>query len=81
MNYKIMLRVCSLVLFIEIGCMVPSLLISLYTQDQMALIGFLGAMLIAGALGVVMYGISDHCPNEFLCSRRYARDCPCLGTH
>jgi trk system potassium uptake protein len=69
MNYKIMLRVCSLVLFIEIGCMVPSLLISLYTQDQMALIGFLGAMLIAGALGVVMYGISDHCRMNF-----YARE-------
>ena len=58
MNYKIMMRVCSWILVIEIGCMVPSLGVAIYTGDQMAVIGFIGAMAAAGALSLLMYAVS-----------------------
>ncbi len=40
MNYKIMMRVCSWILVIEIGCMTPALGVAIYTGDQMAVLGF-----------------------------------------
>lgn len=55
MNYKIMMRVCSWILVIEIGCMTPALGVAIYTGDQMAVIGFIGAMAAAGALSLLMY--------------------------
>ena len=55
MNYKIMMRVCAWILVIEIGCMTPALGVAIYTGDQMAVIGFIGAMATAGAMSLLMY--------------------------
>ena len=55
MNYKIMMRVCAWILVIEIGCMTPAMGVAIYTGDQMAVIGFIGAMATAGALSLLMY--------------------------
>jgi trk system potassium uptake protein len=60
MNYKVMMHVCSWILVIEMVCMVPSLLVSVLTFDQRAVIGFLGAMAIAGVLATVLFLLSDH---------------------
>ena len=54
MNYKIMMRVCAWILVIEIGCMTPALGVAIYTGDQMAVIGFIGAMATAGAVSWLM---------------------------
>lgn len=59
MNYKMMMRVCSWILIIEIGCMIPSLAIGIVTRDQAATIGFIVAIIAAGTIALLMYAGSD----------------------
>lgn len=65
MNYKIMMRMWSWILIIEIGLMVPSFVISVATRDQMAVIGFVGAMVVAAAVAFVFFAGSNRCRMNF----------------
>ncbi len=58
MNYRLMMRVCSWILIIEIGCMAPSLVIAIVTRDPKATVGFVTAMLVAGGISLLMYIVS-----------------------
>ena len=55
MNYRMILRIIALVLFIEAGLLVPGTLISLSLGEHAALIGFLKTLGIIAAVSIVLY--------------------------
>lgn len=55
MNYKVMGKFISQILFVEAGFMVPALLISIFDNDKLAMIGFLGAILIILFVSVILF--------------------------
>ncbi len=65
MNYKMMGRFISQVLFIEAALMLPALGISWYCGDGMAVRGFLVAMAAAVVIAGVLYSICRGAPSAF----------------
>ncbi|MBO7252487.1 MAG: TrkH family potassium uptake protein [Oscillospiraceae bacterium] len=65
MNYKMMGRFLSQILFIEAVLMLPALLISLYCQDAMAVKGFVWSILVAAAVATVLYLLCKGAPSAF----------------
>ncbi len=65
MNYKMMGRFLSQVLFIEAGLMLPALGISLYCGDSMAIRGFVAAMAVGAALAGVLHMLCRGAPSAF----------------
>jgi len=53
MNYRMILRIISGIMVIEILAMVPSLIIACYTNDSAAQVGFVGAIGIAALIALV----------------------------
>ncbi|MBQ6999581.1 MAG: TrkH family potassium uptake protein [Oscillospiraceae bacterium] len=65
MNYKMVGRFLSQILFIEALFMVPALCISLYCADAMAVKGFLAAIGVAVGAAVVMHLLCKGAPSAF----------------
>ena len=65
MNYKMMGRFLSQILFLEGALMVPALGISLYCGDSPAAKGFLIAIAVAMVLSVLLYRICRGAPSAF----------------
>ena len=65
MNYKMMGRFLSQILFLEGALMVPALGISLYCGDSPAAKGFLIAIAVAIVLSVLLYRICRGAPSAF----------------
>ena len=65
MNYKMMGRFLSQILFLEGALMVPALGISLYCGDSPAAKGFLVAIAVAIVLSVLLYRICRGAPSAF----------------
>ena len=65
MNYKMMGRFLSQILFLEGALMVPALGISLYCGDSPAARGFLIAIAVAIVLSVLLYRICRGAPSAF----------------
>ena len=65
MNYKMMGRFLSQILFIEALFMLPALAISLYCGDSMAVRGFLWSIAIGGGIALALYLICRGAPSAF----------------
>ena len=65
MNYKMMGKFLSLILFLEAFFMLPALFISLYCGDHMATKGFLVALAAAAVPATVLYFICRSAPSAF----------------
>ena len=65
MNYKMMGRLLSQILFIEMVFMLPALGISLYCGDSMAVWGFLVAIAVALVLALVLHLLCKGAPSAF----------------
>ena len=65
MNYKMMGRFLSQILFIEAVLMIPALGISLYCGDNMAMKGFAFSILIAALLAVILSALCQGAPSAF----------------
>ena len=65
MNYKMMGRFLSQILFIEAVLMIPALCISLYCAEAMAVRGFLWSIAIAAAIAGVLYLLCRGAPSAF----------------
>lgn len=55
MNYKVMGKFISQILFVEAVFMIPALLISMFDNDKLAIIGFLGAIFIILFVSVILF--------------------------
>jgi len=65
MNYKMMGRFIAQILFIESFFMLPALGISLYCGDRGAAVGFIGTILAAIAIAVILWLICKGAPSAF----------------
>ena len=65
MNYKMMGRFIAQILFIEGFFMLPALGISLYCGDRSAAVGFIGTILAAIAIAVILWLICKGAPSAF----------------
>jgi len=65
MNYKMMGRFLSQILFIEAVLMIPALCISLYCAEPMAVRGFLWSITIAAAIAGILYLLCRGAPSAF----------------
>ena len=75
MNYKMMGRFLSQILFLEGLFMIPALCISLYCGDTMAVRGFLVSVAVALGVALVLHLICRGAPSAF-----YAREgLVCVG--
>ena len=75
MNYKMLGRFISLILFIETASMIPAFLISLFLRETRSLIAFLVAMAAAGVASALLFFLSRGAGTDF-----YAREgMVCVG--
>lgn len=65
MNYKVMGKFISQILFVEAAFMVPALFISIYDNEQPAIIGFLGAIILIILLSATLYLICKKAKQRF----------------
>ena len=65
MNYKVIGKFISRILFIEAIFMIPALLISIYDNEKPAVIGFLGAILLIMILAFILYFICKKAKQRF----------------
>ena len=65
MNYKVIGKFISRILFIEAIFMIPALLISIYDNEKPAVIGFLGAIFIITLLALILYFICKKAKQRF----------------
>ena len=75
MNYKMLGRFISLILFIETASMIPAFLISLFLRETRSLVAFLVAMAAAGVASALLFFLSRGAGTDF-----YAREgMVCVG--
>lgn len=65
MNYKVMGKFISQILFVEAVFMIPALFISMFDNDKRAMIGFLGAILIISFVSVGLFLICRKAKQRF----------------
>ena len=75
MNYKMMGKFISQILFVEAAFMLPALLLSIFYGEQAAVRGFVGAIIITLIVATVMYVLCRNAVKRF-----YAREgLVCVG--
>lgn len=75
MNYKVIGKFISQILFVEAAFMVPALIISIYDNEQSAIIGFLGAIFIIMSISAILYIICKKAKQRFFAKEGLA----CVG--
>lgn len=75
MNYKVIGKFISKILFVEAAFMVPALIISIYDNEQSAIIGFLGAIFIIMSISAILYIICKKAKQRFFAKEGLA----CVG--
>ena len=75
MNYKMMGKFISQILFVEAAFMLPALLLSIVYGEQSAVRGFIGAIIITLIVAAIMYVLCRNAVKRF-----YAREgLVCVG--
>ena len=75
MNYKMMGKFISQILFVEAAFMLPALLLSIFYGEQSAVRGFIGAIIITLIVAAIMYVLCRNAVKRF-----YAREgLVCVG--
>ena len=69
MNYKMMGKFISQILFVEAAFMLPALLLSIVYGEQSAVRGFIGAIIITLIVAAIMYVLCRNAVKRF-----YARE-------
>lgn len=65
MNYKVIRKFISRILFIEAIFMIPALIISIYDNEKPAAIGFLGAIFLIMVLSFILYLVCKKAKQRF----------------
>ena len=65
MNYKVIGKFISQILFVEAIFMIPALLISIYDNKKPAIIGFLGSIIIIISIAVILFLVCKKAKQRF----------------